>query len=285
MKKYLFLFLLSFFIISCKQQNNSKVLGKDDLGNPIDFQNIPQRVISTSPSLTEIIFDLQMGNKIVGNTLYCDYPDSAKSITKIGNILSIDYEKVLNLKPDVIFMLKLHGSEVHYPKLKELKQNIYYFKIDNFNDLCRVYKTIGKIFHREDYAISKIQKWQNTLINLNTNNIKKPTALFLVAAFPIVAASDKSFINDIIKYAGYDNICNNVTSEYPLYSEEKILELNPDYIFVRDDINEILKKYPNWKNLNAFKNNHVYKYNENIYHRPGPRFIDAVVELNKVLNR
>ncbi|HOM64636.1 MAG TPA: helical backbone metal receptor [Ignavibacteriales bacterium] len=285
MKRYLFVLIIVLLnLTSCKNQANYTQKNKiyDDKNVEIDISSIPQRVITTSPSLTEIIFDLNEGNKIVGNTTYCDFPEAAKSITKIGNILSIDYEKVVSLKPDVIFMLQLHGSEIHYPKLTELGQKIYFFKINNYNDLCRVYRIIGKIFHKEKLAELNIKRWNQTIDSLKVNIKTKNKALFLVSAFPIVAASDKSFINDIIKFAGFENICSNVPNEYPLYSEEKILELNPDYIFVRDDIGEILKKYKSWSKLNAFKNNNVYLYNENLYHRPGPRFIQAVQELNRV---
>lgn len=284
MKKIIiFVILLALFLTSCKNQANQHLKDKiyDDKNVEIDLSKIPQRVITTSPSLTEILFDINEGDKIVGNTTYCDYPEQAKNITKIGNILSIDYEKVISLKPDVIFMLQLHGSEMHYPKLTELNQKIYFFRISNYDDLCRVYKTIAKIFHKDKLAESNIAKWNKKIDSLKHNIQKRNKALFLVSAFPIVAASDKSFINDIIKFAGFENICKGVPNEYPLYSEEKILELNPDYIFVRDDINEILKKYKSWKNLNAFKNSNVYFYNENLYHRPGPRFIQAVEELNR----
>ena len=122
------LFLLFFVLLSCNENpetNVNKSFILDDLGKTFEPKSKIERIVSLAPNLTELLFTLKVGNKIVGNTKYCNYPDSAKSIEKVGDLLTVDAEKIVTLKPDIIFITVEGNSKFDYDKLKQLGFNVF----------------------------------------------------------------------------------------------------------------------------------------------------------------
>lgn len=280
------LLTLSVLFISCKKNTNSKAQLNltDDMGNIIQ-KKVPSRVVSLAPSITELLYFLNEDKSLIADTKYCDYPNDAKNKLKVGNMLSVDYEKILSIKPDIVFMVGFEGSNVHYDKLKQLGLNVYLFKINNFEDVKTNFQKIAAIYNKENFASETIQQWNSRLEKIEKAPKQHLRGLFLVSSFPPIAASDSTFINDILRYAGIQNICKYTKTQYPMYSQEEILRMNPEIIFTRDKKEDIISTYNSWLSLAAFKNNKVYFYDENIYHRPGPRFVDAVEMLYKQINQ
>ncbi|NMB83144.1 MAG: ABC transporter substrate-binding protein, partial [Ignavibacteria bacterium] len=119
MKRTVYLLLVSLMIISCSEKKNQSTnydFIVDDLGNSFQFENPPKRVIALAPNLTEFIYDLGLQHYLVGNTTYCDYPEDAKLKDKVGDMLTFNFEKILTLKPDLIFITVEGNTKETYDK-------------------------------------------------------------------------------------------------------------------------------------------------------------------------
>jgi iron complex transport system substrate-binding protein len=290
LKKLVILIAIILSLVHCSDSKSDKSIKKhfviDDLNRKVFIEKEPQKVISLAPNLTEILFDLELGKKIVGNTTYCNFPEDAKKITKVGDLLSVDYEKILSLKPDLIFITTEGNTKIVYDKLLALKQKVFVLNPQNFSDIKKNYLTIAKIFNREKSAQEKINSWKaiEDSIKIISENSPKSKAMFLVSSYPVILAGGKTFINEYLKILNLENIANDSKVMYPVFSREEILRRNPDIILstTHSESNDnFFEKYAEWKNLKAVKNKNVFYLNPDIYFRPGPRYIEALKDLHQ----
>ncbi|PID58413.1 MAG: hypothetical protein CR986_07860 [Ignavibacteriae bacterium] len=281
------LFLLLTTGCGKKENDNSQNYIVDDLYNKISLENVPKRIVTLAPNLTELVYAVGEGDKIVGNTTYCNFPETTKDKEKIGDLLTINFEKILSLKPDIIFMTKEGNSKSNYTKLKELGLNVFVSAPNNYRGIKKTLSDIGKIFHKTEIIDSITKSWDTRIDSVKKTHEKLlfNSALFLVSAKPIFSIGKNSFINELLNFAGLKNLSANTEISYPMLNREEVLVKNPDVLILyrtnKNDISEILEIYPEWNTLSAIVNNRVIFVNPDLYSRPGPRFVDAVVELNK----
>lgn len=291
MKKLSILLLIFSFLISCSTENkNSKKDNSitDDLGNKFTFYTKPTRIISLAPNLTEIIYDLKLDKYLVANTIYCDYPEDAKKKEKVGDMLTFNFEKILSLKPDLIFITVEGNSKETYDKFKELGLKVFVSNPRNYEGVKKTYKDIGKIFSVN--TDSTIRNWDSTInrIKSESKNFNK-SAMFIVQLAPLMVVGPNTFLNEYLNFCGLKNIANDSPLNYPVFNREEVIKRNPDYIIIPeskkdDSIDKMISVYPEWKNLKAIKNKNVIIVDDNLFLRPGPRFVKAAENLfNQVL--
>ncbi len=281
---------LAFAIIffSCnKDEKNFHIKNsiKDDIGNIITIKKTPRRIITLAPNLTEMVFDLKLEKYLVGNTLYCNYPEEANKIDKVGDMMNYDFEKILTLKPDLIFLTVEGNTREAYNKLKEIGLKVFVSNPRNISGIKKTYLDIAKIFGIESYAKKRISIWDsitNNIIN-SSKKYERKKAMFIVELNPLMLAGKNTFINEYLETCELSNIASDSKFNYPVFSREEILKRNPDYIIIPSNgyftPKKILENYPEWKSLKAFKNNNVITVNADLFARPGPRYTEALKEL------
>lgn len=292
MKKITFITFIVFIFISCVDQSTKDESLKyitDDLYKKIDISKPPNRIITLAPNLTELVFELGFGDKIVGNTAYCNYPEEAKKIEKVADLLSINTERILSLKPDLIFITVEGNSKSDYQKLLDLGMNVFVSNPRNYNGIKKTLKDMSVILGVEKKADSIIIDWDSRInkVKATHENIVLNTAMFLVSTSPIFTVGKNSFVHEILTFAGLKNLAADSDIAYPMFNREEILIRNPDYIIMyrtnRNDVNELLKLYPEWQTLSAIINDRILYIDADLYSRPGPRFVKAVENLNKLV--
>ncbi|RJP62922.1 MAG: hypothetical protein C4543_01385 [Ignavibacteriales bacterium] len=256
----------------------------DDLDRSIYFDSIPTKVISLAPNITEMIYQLNVGDKLVGNTKYCYFPEDAKSVSKVGDILTINYEKIIELQPDVIF-LTVEGNQKHvYEKLMNLGFKVFVSNPRDYEGIKKTFKDLGKVFGKRQLAKIKIQEWDSTLaqIKSDSKNFTRKTVMILVELNPIMIAGKNTFINTYIETCNMKNFSEEAQLNYPIFSRETVIERDPDIIVYpssgKESIKTLTDTYPEWASLSAIKNNRVFFVDRDLYFRPGPRFIEALTD-------
>ena len=293
MKKLLLTILLSLFTFWACSENKkiqpTKNFVTDDLHKKIEIELSPQKVITLAPNLTELVFDLGEGSKIIGNTKYCNYPDSAKKIENVADLLSVNLEKITALKPDLIFITAEGNSKADYNKLISLGFKVFVSNPRNFAGIKKTMLDMGKIFKVSKKAEAIVNNW-----NARIDSVKKTheqiiagSVMFLISTNPIYSVGKNTFVHQILTFAGLENITADTDVNYPLLNREEILVRNPSYILLyetnNNDVQEILKAYPEWNTLSAVINERIFFINADLFSRPGPRFVDAVERLNKII--
>lgn len=235
----------------------------------ISFLNIlsaNEKIITLSPAVNEIVFALGMGDNVVANTQFCDYPEISKSIEKVGGYGSVSLEKVVNLNPSIIinqnYDKKLNSS------LKALGFKTLVYKTDSLDDIKFAIKDLGDVFNRQNEAKILNQNIENSLKNIE-NIVENQKILIVISpqntlSNQIYVTNNYIYFEDIIKKSGNKNAYQSSLKSQPAINSEKLILLNPDIIILlapylksnkqKDDMLNL------WKNLpvNASKKDNIY---------------------------
>lgn len=278
-----------FFSFGCKEKKEIAIsdVFNDELGNEIYLKSKPSKIISAAPNITEIIYAIDAQNLLVGRTSFCNYPKDVESIPVIGDLINLNFEKIVEVKPDLIFMTVEGNTKETFDKLKTLDVQVYVINPRDINGILNSIKNIAAVLEKKDTADALISSLKNRLKFIRSYNLKKQSAMFVVSLVPLIIAGQNTFINDLMLAVNLENISPQSVSSYPILSREEVLQENPDWIILPASysINEILENYPEWKSLSAIKNRKVIFVEPDLFFRPGPRFIEAVEFLFKELTK
>lgn len=243
----------------------------------------PQRIISTIPAVTEMIFALDLGERVVGVTTNCNYPPKAKTKEKIGGFF-INLEKVVSLKPDLVIMQE-DAQKRDAERLKSHRLPVMTVNPKSVEGVLAALLAIGRATGQELKARTlagemrrRISSARPKVFGLELLLRKRPRALVIVGVDPLVVAGEGSFINDVLKQAGVENVAAGARGEYPQYSLEKMIEENPSYLIIPDGLagTARLKRDQRWQNVEAVKNGKILFIDQDIISRPGPRVVGAI---------
>jgi iron complex transport system substrate-binding protein len=250
------------------------------------------RIISLTPATTEILFALGLDKEIIAVTSLCNYPAQTRQKEKIGSFSQPNIEKILFLKPDIIFCTGLEQTGTVI-RLKKLKQNVFVSDPANIDELLQSIMQIGKITQKEQEA-KNLTDNMKARINKVTSLVakipkeKKPKVFIEIWHNPLTTAGKNSFINELIELAGGINITSDITKAYSSIGQEIVLKRNPDciilaYMGLDSSIGQV-KTRTGWQVITAVKNKRVYNdINPDVLLRPGPRTPEALEKIYKRL--
>ncbi|HEX3074307.1 MAG TPA: helical backbone metal receptor [Ignavibacteriales bacterium] len=290
-----FLFFIIILFASCaedrKPESSSGFILTDAMNEQFRFDSVPSRVISLAPNITEIIYYLNQQDRLIANTKYCNYPEDAKNKVKVADILTVNFEQVVSLKPDLILM-PIEGETIaNYHRLKELGLKVFVTKYAAFGEIDSSFLQIGQIFGVKDKADSIVKNWNSRLAAVRDaiSKEEQKKGIFLLSNMPIIVAGKNSFIHKILESAGMQNSAGDINIGYPEFSREEMLKRNPEYIIIPHNdfgtLEEIRNTYPEWPGLKAFKEKKALEVNPDLFMRAGPRYVEAVETLHSVLSK
>jgi len=260
----------------------------DDLGKKTTVKTEPKRIVSLAPANTEMVFALGADKKLVGVTTYCDYPEAAKKIAKIGDFASPNVEKIAALQPEIV--LAAGGiQEGIVEKLEKLGAQVLVVDPKNFSQLSSDLQKLGQILNTEEKAkaiIEDIQS-QKKMVEEKTRDLPKVKVFFEIYSQPLMTAGTDTFIDEMITLAGGKNIGSSAGQGFPQFNEEQLVSENPDvYLAVKMSMGDPadLTKRPGYANLKAVQDGRVHVVDDNLVTRPGPRLAKGLLEVAKAIH-
>jgi iron complex transport system substrate-binding protein len=261
----------------------------DDAGRRVSLPERVDRVITLAPNLTEIVFAVGGGDRLVGNTTYCDYPPEAKSIAKVGDSLQPSLERVIALRPQVVLISTASQLEVFTRQLQN--QNIAVFVTDP-HDLEGVFRSIeqvGQILGQTEQANEVVKKLRErtSAVQRAVQNTKPVRVFYQTSGEPLYTIGRDAFVTDLIRRAGAVSVTADVPGAWPKYSSESALAARPEAIILptggsmgaaNSSVTDALRNSP------AAVAGRVYKINDDYLARPGPRLVDGLEALARALH-
>jgi iron complex transport system substrate-binding protein len=261
----------------------------DDAGRRVSLAAKVDRVVSLAPNLTEIVFAVGAGDRLVGRTSYCDFPPEAKAVAEVGDTLHPSIERIIALKPQVVLVSTASQLEVFTQLLNG--QNIAVFVTDP-HDLEGVFRSIGQIGEivgEKDGANLLVQKLRERTNAVEQAVKQRPPVkvFYQVSGEPLYTAGEDSFVTDLMRRAGAASVTADVPGAWPKYSNESALAARPDAIILptggsmgaaNANVAEALRQSP------AVLQGRVYKINDDHLARPGPRSVDGLEEMARALH-
>jgi iron complex transport system substrate-binding protein len=210
----------------------------------VSFLAANDRIIALSPAINEIIYALDSGDKIVGNTLYCKYPKSSIDKPKVGGYFNPSLEKILTLKPSLVVMQT--DDKSLSKKLNKLGIKTKYVKIDKLESIKNSILDLGTILNKQAKAVEIVKNIQDEL-NKTKNILSDKKILFVIGHYTnldkrVFVTGDNLYFEDIIKYSGNQNAFQSQKKGQPILNMENIIQTNPDIVI-------LLSPYIKEKNL------------------------------------
>lgn len=241
----------------------------------------PQRIVSGMPSITEMLYALNLEDRIVGVTTNCNYPPEVEEQEKVGGFF-INLEKAVSLKPDLIIMLE-DAQKRDIKKLEDFGLPIYTVNPQKVIDVMGTLIELGEVTGAKERAEEMVEAMKERILSVEAKYMGLPqeNVLVIIGYKPLVVVGGDNFIDDILRYVGVENVAGQSKAAYPQYSFEKLLKDNPDYIIVPEGVVERreIEEDSRWSALDAVRNGRILFINEDILSRPGPRVVDAIEQI------
>ncbi|EGO61938.1 ABC transporter substrate-binding protein [Acetonema longum] len=249
----------------------------------------PQRIISLSPSNTEILYAIQAAAALTAVTEYSDYPPEAQSKPRIGSYHSPDVERIIALQPDVV----LSGGNFHYRTIQQLEQAgipVVAVEPGTMQEVLEAIRLIGDVAGRSGEAERVVAALTGKMTGIHQLIRREPAKTVFVEVWdePFMTIGGKSYLSDIISQAGGLNVTRNKPYDYMACDFEMLYGFNPDiYIAVsHGGLGRKLRmsRHPWVQRLNAIQEQRMYYISDDILSRPGPRSFDGLEELAFILH-
>ena len=258
----------------------------------------PARIVSVAPSITEILFAVGAGDRVFGATDFCDYPEEAKSIPRIGGFFDPNYEAVLAIKPDVVFLLKTQSDMID--KLKALGIEGVVVENESLFDIITSIRKIGKRVGARERANSLASEMEVKIAKIKRNSVGKIRPSVMVSVFRDYGSGDVaeariagpgSIYDDLITLAGGRNVYEGPKVKYPVISGEAVLRLAPDFIIEiapqrEGEVLDVTVLIDDWKRViksGRTKKENIHAITDNFSVRPGPRTILLLERFSKII--
>lgn len=289
---FFFICIIAFSCQSVEKNVDNKNSVVDGTGRTVEINQSPKTVMALSPSMTELLFKLVSNEQIVGRTDQCNYPEACLSLPKVQVYPTVNLEKVLKIKPDII----ISNSEITPPetaeKLTQLGVPVLLYEINSIEKLYKTIHELSKILSVEGVGDSLIRSYKLQIANLESDKLSSInstlSAIALISIDPIYVHGKTSFLNEIMGIAGFGNAIDSTFGSYPQVSRSLLLKINPDYLlgysFEALD-STFFELYPELRGLKAYQNKNIYSLNGDLASRPSPRFIELIEEMRKIRSR
>lgn len=272
-----YLIVLAIFIIA-----PSSLFAKtftDDLGRKIDLPQPPQRIVSLAPSITEILFYLGLGNRVAGVTDFCNYPEEARKKPSIGWIISPNVEKIILLRPDLVFVTAEGNRLDIVETLERVHIKVYVFNPHHIEDIMQEILSIGEIAGQGERAREQVSGLSRRIeaVKTKAEESQRVRVLYLISIDPMISVGPGSFIHDMIGISGGENVASRSVARYPRIEMEEIVHRDPEVIIAPSEIIETVRSWKGrWGGISAVKNDRIYPIDMDIVSRPGPRIVEGL---------
>lgn len=265
----------------------------DDAQRTVEIRGVPERIISLAPSNTEVLFALGLGDKVVGVTDLCDYPEEAQEIEKVG-FVEINLEKIVDLEPDLVLYIGGTAQLEKTQTMEDLGLTVLVLAPSDIEGIFADIELVGRTTGTEDEAadlVSELRARMDEVLSRVAQAKRQPLVFYeLDATDPARpwTAGPGSFIDALITMAGGVNLGASAEMEWAQFSTEEVIAQDPEIIILGDAnygvTAESVEERPGWGVITAVKAGAIYPIDDTLVSRPGPRIVDGLEELARIIH-
>jgi iron complex transport system substrate-binding protein len=262
----------------------------DEAGRTVTVSAKVDRIVSLAPNLTEIVYALGAGDRLVGNTTFCNYPAAARDVAKVGDTLQPSIERILALRPQLVLVSTASQLEAFTKQLNEQQIAVYITDPRDLEGVFRSIANVGDLLNETPSAgeLIKQLRARDDQVERSVAGLPRVSVFFQVSGQPLYTAGKTSFVTNLIERAGGRSVTADVNEAWPRLSDEAALASRPDAIIMltgdamgagaNTKIAAALKDSP------AAHNGRVYLVNGDLLTRPGPRLVDGLEQMARALH-
>jgi iron complex transport system substrate-binding protein len=254
----------------------------DEAGRQVQVPEQVNRIVSLAPSITEIVFALGAGDRLVGVTQFSNYPPRAEQLPKVGSYVELDIERILDLRPDLVISIKDGNPKIVIDRLSELGVPSYVVNPRTLDNILITIRSIGLVIGVEDNAATLTRQMSKQIrqVKQKVATSARPKVFVQIGLEPIVSAGRGTFIDVLIRAAGGINAIGEMTG-YPHLNVEHVLAAKPDVIFItsmarQPSFQQAKQFWQQWPGLPAVEQDRIYIIDSDLCDRPSPRIVEGL---------
>lgn len=254
----------------------------DDAGATLNFSRPPQRIISLTPHLTELLFAVGAGGQLVGVDSASDYPPAALALPRIGDFSRVNLERVLAAQPDLVVAWSGGNRAADIHQLKQLGLRVLLTDARRLDDVARLLRLLGQATGHAGEGEAAARSYEARLqgIRLGQPTRIRPLAVFYqVWDRPLMTVGGGHWISDALVLCGGRNVFDDLHAASPVVSREAVLLRAPEVVIGGSDAPDMRRQWLRFAHLPAVKNDAFVRVNADLLHRPTPRLLDGVADL------
>ncbi len=283
-------------LASCaqRQQNSNPNLQTrevvDEAGRRVAVPIEVERLVSLAPNLTEIVYAIGAGNRLVGDTTFCDYPPEAMNVAKVGDTLQPSIERILALHPQLVLVSTASQLEAFTTQLNEQQIAVYVTDARDLESVFRSILNVGDLLNETAAASGLVSQLRARADSVEraVARVQPVSVFFQLSGQPLYTAGKTSFVTNLIERAGGRSVTADVNEAWPRLSDEAALASRPETVIMLsgDSMGELAntKVAAALKNSPAVRNGRVYLIDGDLLTRPGPRLVDGLEQMAHVLH-
>jgi iron complex transport system substrate-binding protein len=283
------------FVFACSDRasNKTSISGTrvvtDEAGRRVLLPDKIDRLVSLAPNLTEIIYAIGAGDRLVGDTTFCDYPPEAKRVAKVGDTMHPSLERIITLKPQIVLVSTASQLESFTRQLDDQKIVVYVTNPQSLEQVFHSIETLGQLFGQLPQAMQLANdlRRRTQAVEMALSRAKPVRVFYQVSGEPLYTIGRDAYLTDLVTRAGGISVTAEVPTAFPRFSDEAALAARPDAILLPTGgsmgaANSSVA--PALKNSPAVLNHRVYKINDDHLSRPGPRLVEGLEEMARALH-
>ena len=262
----------------------------DEAGREVRVPDRSERLVSLAPSITEILFALGAGARVVGVTQYSNYPPEAAGLPKVGSYVNLSLEKILALRPDVVIGIRDGNPKAVIDRLTELGVPCYIVDPKSLQGVITTVHNIGRAVGREQAAEKIAGQMASRIreVERRVAGTARPRVFYQIGVEPVVSAGQGTFPNILIETAGGKNVAADMAA-YPQLNVEQVLVARPEIIIVTSmtreyDFERVKGFWGRWPDLPAVAAERIYVVDSDLMDRPSPRIAEGLETLARLIH-
>ncbi len=276
--------LIAFVLLLGATLARAEIVVRDDAGQDVRLPAPARRVVSLAPHLTELLFAVGAGERVVGVVDYSDFPPSAKAISHVGSAARVDLEAVAALQPDLVVGWRSGNSAATLEALRRLGLPVHVDEPEHIEDVARGLERLGRLTGMEQTADAAANAFRTRLANLRGRYGSRPTVRVFYEVWnrPLMTVGGRQIISDLIHLCGGENVFAQLRGLAPTVAEEAVVAANPEAIVASgmDEARpEWLDDWRRWRQLTAVARGNLFFVPPDLMQRHTPRLLDGAEQL------
>ena len=256
----------------------------------LELARPPQRVVSLAPNLTEFLFALDAGDRVVGVTRYCDQPPEAATRTRVGGFVDPNFEAVVGLRPDLVVAVKNSQNRAFVSRLEDFGVPVYWTALVTEDDVFRVCRELAGLLAVEASGARLADSIRRGMKRVEERLAGAPRrrVMLVFGHSPLVVAGRGTFAEALLARAGGENVAGTTPLPYPIWSMEAAVRAAPEVIVDNymgsGDESANRAMWEGWSSIPAVRDGRVHRLRATSTLRPGPRLAEALEELARLVH-
>jgi iron complex transport system substrate-binding protein len=276
------LFALALF--ACCGLLHAEIAVVDDAGVTVRLAQPARRIVSLAPHVTESLFAIGAGERIVGTAEYSNYPEAAKKIARIGSYASLDLEAIVGLKPDLVIVWESGNVKAHVEKLRAMGFTLYVTEPKRIDDLPGTLARLAELAGTAESGRKAVADISRRLVDLRRRYSDRPPVrtFYQIWKQPLATVGGTQIISSVIRLCGGVNVFGGLKTLAPIVSVEAVIAANPEVIIASgmDEARpEWLDDWRRWTSITAVARGNLFFVHPDLLQRDTPRLLDGAERL------